>query len=120
MVTAIALWIAIVLIWATRSQFDVVPTGLDTTLNPPQPVSVRVECSRILSWSARPDTPLPTLKPQPAGAKQLSYRRSPCVRWHNQGRILLVLDALFAFLVGALAFVVLKRRAKQDELGESM
>jgi hypothetical protein len=102
-------WIVIVLVWASRPQFDVVATGMDQTLTPPQPVSTRVACSNMWSRSARPNKPLPTLQKQPEGAPALFYRHAPCVRWHRQGRVLLFADIVI--MVGLIigAFVLMRR-----------
>ena len=106
-------WIILVCVWATRPQFDVVATGFDQTLTPPQSVSSRVACSNILSTRARPNTPLPALNPQPKGSPALFYRRPPCVRWHNQGRILLFID-LIAMIGLAVGGVALWRRHSRN------
>ena len=98
-------WVVLVVVWASRPQFDVVATGFDQTLTPPQSVSMRVECSNMWSSRARPDTPLPKLTPQPEGSPALFFRREPCVRWHTQGRILLITDlvVMVGMVVGGVA-----------------
>ena len=108
-------WIAVVLAWATRPQSDIVATGLDASQDPSVQVSTRVQCSTILTSRARPNTPLPTLTPQPKGSPALFYRHSPCVRWHNQGRILLLLDSVVVVaIVGSVAAVSRRRPIATD------
>ena len=108
-VVGVVAWIVVVFVWASRPQFDVVATGLDATLSPPQPVSSRVACSNMWSASAMSGKPLPALKAQPKGSPALFYRRQPCARWHRQGRILLFTDiAVMLVLIGG--GVVLWRR----------
>jgi hypothetical protein len=109
------IWMALVLAWAGRSPSDVVPTGVDVTQNPAVQVSAKVACSNMLSGSARPDTPLPTLTPQPKGSPALYYRRKPCVRSHSQGRLLLFLDtAVFLAVLGG-ALMIWKRGSTSSE-----
>lgn len=108
-------WIVLVFVWASRPQFDVVATGFDQTLTPPQSVSSRVACSSILSNRARPNTPLPALAPQPKGSPALFYRRSPCVRWHNQGRILLFTDLVVMIGLVAGGFALWRRHSRNIE-----
>ena len=108
------LWIVLVIVWASRPQFDAVATGFDQTLTPPQAVSSRVTCSNLWSSNARSRSPLPVLTPQPEGSPALFFRRPPCVRWHNQGRILLLTD--FVFTVGIVGVAVtLSRRLRRRE-----
>ncbi len=124
------LWIAVSVViafaaligwWAVRPLTDSVAVGTDwtpTLLDPPQgqqEIRQEVECNSLLSSTARPDEPLPTLTPQPTDKPPLAYRRPPCEFVHSDARRTFAIDVLaIVIAIGVLA-IAFKRRRQDDQ-----
>ena len=94
-------------IWAARPLSESIAVGTDwtpTLLDPPQgskEVRQEVSCNSLLSSSARPDEPLPTLTPQPADKPPLAFHRVPCEFVRSDARKTFVIDIVAAVFGGA-------------------
>ncbi len=74
-----------------------------------------MECNSLLSSTARPDEPLPTLTPQPTDKPPLAYRRPPCEFVHSDARRTFAIDVLaIVIAIGVLA-IAFKRRRQDDQ-----
>lgn len=103
-IPALAVWLVVALVWASRPATDAVPLTPKPAPEAGVPDNLEVHCNSFLSSSARDDAPLPT---PPEG---YSFARTPCESQHTEGRVLLGINVLIAVVGSGWAFVVLRRR----------
>jgi hypothetical protein len=103
---ALVLWVAAVLIWATRPATDHVPTGVVDGVN----TSIVVECGAPLDGSAGPTEPIPPVELPRA------LQHVPCDAQHRSNQISLAIDAVVASAAAAVLTAATKRwRSAQAE-----
>src|SRR5262245_33136161 len=121
-VLAVLIFAIAVGVWAVRPLHDRVKVGTDynpTLLDPPrsaQVVYVDVKCGNVFASPARPDTPLPSLAPQPEGQAPLGYSREPCAFVQRDARRAFAIDVLVILAaISCLTYVILRRARRSEE-----